>query len=344
MRLNAVLIAALLLTSALHAQFDLQQSHTTASLRGIDTAGPDIAWASGTGGTILRTLDRGATWQTCAVPKDAAKLDFSRIYKTTDGCRTWKLVFTNPDPEGFFDTLRRVTEHQFYVLGDPVNGKFALFLSQDQAETWFSVDDPGLDADKGDGAFAASNSSLTLLGATLYFGTGGTGSPHVYAMRSVCPKPAVPPTPQATGCPVQWVKTDVPLAAHTDASGVFSIAGRSTADARGHMQFILVAVGGTYDKPSDGSQSAATSRDGGRTWTAAATPPSGYRSAVAYDHANSIWIAAGTNGADLSRDDGLTWHPIPSPDPTPGWNAIALPYVVGAKGRIARINLGALKP
>src|SRR5438874_13081544 len=104
------------------AQWTIQDSHTTADLRGIHSIGNGIAWASGTEGTVLRTTNDGKDWQHCATPPDAARLDFrgiqafdtstaiimssgkgplSRLYKTTDACQTWKLVFTNPDPEGF---------------------------------------------------------------------------------------------------------------------------------------------------------------------------------------------------------------------------------------------------
>src|SRR5271163_3385664 len=146
------LSVALLLTATLtcHAQFDIEESHTTASLRGIHNVGGGVAWASGTNGTVLRTEDGGYLWQTCNIPPGAEKLDFrgiqafdenaaivmssgpgdqSRLYKTTDGCQTWKLLFTNPDPTGFVDAI---TASRFgaTVLGDPVNRQFEIFKSQ----------------------------------------------------------------------------------------------------------------------------------------------------------------------------------------------------------------------
>ncbi len=122
----SIIIFVLTLTVQSHAQWDIQDSHTTASLRGIHSVGDGVAWASGTNGTVLRTQDDGNRWQTCAIPPGAEKLDFrgiqafdantaivmssgkgdlSRLYKTTDGCQTWKLVFTNPDKDGFCDVL-----------------------------------------------------------------------------------------------------------------------------------------------------------------------------------------------------------------------------------------------
>jgi hypothetical protein len=50
------------------------------------------------------------------------------------------------------------------------------------------------------------------------------------------------------------------------------------------------------------------------------------------------WITAGTNGSDISRDDGKTWQPLDDGN----WNALSLPFIVGPKGRIARLNAAAL--
>ena len=160
-----IALALLFLTPALtQAQWDIQDSHTTASLRGIANVGGGVAWASGTEGTVLRTEDGGYLWQGCAIPPGAEKLDFrgiqafdentaivmssgkgdlSRLYKTTDGCRTWKLLFTNPDKEGFWDAIQFADANQFpadrdfgMLVGDPVEGKLTTFVTFDKGESW----------------------------------------------------------------------------------------------------------------------------------------------------------------------------------------------------------------
>src|SRR5450432_1057738 len=60
--------------------FELEKSGTTAGLRGIHALGGEVAWASGTHGTVLRTLDSGHTWQTCATPPGAEQLDFRAVW------------------------------------------------------------------------------------------------------------------------------------------------------------------------------------------------------------------------------------------------------------------------
>jgi hypothetical protein len=99
-----------------------------------------------------------------------------------------------------------------------------------------------------------------------------------------------------------------------------------------------MAVGGDYKKPDESKGTAAWSADGGEHWTAAANPPHGYRSSVEWSEALRAWIAAGTNGTDMSRDDGKTWQPLDDGN----WTALSLPFVVGPDGRIARINLAAM--
>jgi hypothetical protein len=110
-----------------------------------------------------------------------------------------------------------------------------------------------------------------------------------------------------------------------------------------------VAVGGDYRKPDDSTRTAAYSNEKD-SWTAAQTPPHGYRSSVAYDEKLKTWITVGPNGTDISTDDGKNWravHPSAAlhepPDADRNWNAISLPYVVGPKGRIGKLDEGALK-
>jgi hypothetical protein len=110
----------------------------------------------------------------------------------------------------------------------------------------------------------------------------------------------------------------------------------------------LIAVGGDYSHPdSVGAASYSLDR---LSWHAAQIPPRGYRSSVAYEPSSKTWITVGPNGTDISTDDGRNWLPV-HPDPAihetadadRNWNALSLPYVVGPKGRIGRLDPAALK-
>ena len=198
----ALLVGVLGVAVPAAGQFTLQTSNTTADLRGIHNVGNGVAWASGTNGTVLRTEDGGYVWQSCAIPPGAEKLDFrgiqafdantaivmssgpgdqSRLYKTTDGCHTWKLMFKNPDEDGFWDALYFDRGKWGWLLGDPVNGMFALFASDDGGTTWTRQENKGLRAKSDEqGAFAASNSSLLAEGAYVLFASGGKAGAKIY--------------------------------------------------------------------------------------------------------------------------------------------------------------------
>jgi hypothetical protein len=353
-----------------HAQWDIENSNTTADLRGIHSIGNGVAWASGTNGTVLRTEDSGYVWQSCAVPPGAEKLDFrgvqgfdantaivmssgkgdlSRLYKTTDGCHSWRLVFKNADTDGFWDAIVLDRKHWGWLLGDPVRGSFVLFATEDGGRTWIRQRNKGLKADSNkQGAFAASNSSLV---AGVGFASGGSGGAYAYAMVSVeiclddCSDRDIDHEGRRSG----WRKLPVPVGSHSETSGVFSMA--QAAPAGGRLgRATLVAVGGDFRNPDSPASTAAYANENGETWTAAQTPPHGYRSSVAYDAATKTWITVGPNGTDFSSDDGKNWrplHPDPAQHETPdadrNWNAISLPFVVGPHGRIGKLNPAALK-
>jgi photosystem II stability/assembly factor-like uncharacterized protein len=337
-----LLLALWVASVAAPAQWTIQNSNTSADLRGIHAVDGNVAWASGTNGTVLRTVDGGANWQVCAVPPDAEKLDFrgvqafdaktaivmssgkgdlSRLYKTTDGCKTWKLVFKNPDKDGFWDAmLLNRFDRDGYILGDPVDGQFAVWETADKGASWSKVLGQSLDAEKDEGAFAASNSALMLHETfAVGFVTGGPRGARVSLM-------------QDDG---KFRFTKLPLGNGGASAGGFSV------EARDWRSWVV--VGGDYTKPNDPSGTSALTSDGAKTWSAAETMPHGYRSAVAYDAAAKTWITVGPNGTDISTDDGKNWRAL-QPDVARGeaadadrnWNALSLPFVVGPKGRIGK--------
>jgi photosystem II stability/assembly factor-like uncharacterized protein len=358
LRIACCVLQTVAASQVAQAQWTVQQSHTTASLRGVHNVGGGVAWASGAEGTILRTTNDGETWQACTVPQGAAKLDFrgieafdantaivmsagtgnlSRLYKTTDACQTWKLVFTNPDKKGFWDAFQFGTQQFGVLIGDQVRGRFPVFSSADGGNTWQKLDSKGIAAaQKRQSIFAASNTALLIDGNTgnFYFVTGGGVTTFV----------DVDPHFTARGYRyMQYGSVHPPLAVGETAGG-FSIASRMDGSNR-----IVVAVGGDYKLPDRTTGTAASWIDDGPSnlqWRASDTPPLGYRSAVAWYPSVNTWIAVGPNGTDFSTDDGLNWHalkPMPgeTPDADRNWNALSLPFAVGARGRIGKLSADA---
>ena len=142
------------------AQWTMQEIKTTASLRGLSAVNANVVWASGTGGTVLRTLNGGTTWEVIQVP-DADKLDFrdieafdektayilsigngaaSRIYKTTDGGKTWWLSYQNTNEQAFFDAIAFWDKDHGLAMSDPVSiagkGRFLILTTDDGGKSW----------------------------------------------------------------------------------------------------------------------------------------------------------------------------------------------------------------
>jgi len=374
----------ILAASMAHAQWQMQDSHGHAGLRGIHYAGGGVAWASGTGGTILRTTNSGETWQNCAVPPAGEALDFravqafdastaivmsagtgdlSRIYKTTDGCKSWRLLWTNPDApgDGFYDALLFITPEIGLVFGDPAHGStrnpveggyftFRVRVTHGGGETWIPIVSFGKPGENlvpltGEGIFAASNSSVVVRDGTLWIGTAGQGrvlkrelyrTPEQMSHAFESSHCAGNLDPFSRSCGINWSdwhNVPTPLASESPTSGIFSLAFRTSE--------IGIAVGGDYKKPDESGRTAAYTLDGGAHWLAAERTPHGFRSAVAYEQGTKSWIAVGPNGTDVSFDDGRTWAALkpqagePS-DADQNWNALSLPFAVGPDGRIGR--------
>src|ERR1700752_1403918 len=280
----------------------------SARLRGVSAVNDRVAWASGTSGTVLRTIDGGVSWQPLTVP-GAGKLDFrdidavdertafvlsigpgeqSRIYKTSDAGTTWMEQFVNRDPKAFFDAMAFWDAKRGIAVSDSVDGQFVILTTTDGGATWTRVPGTALPpALPNEGFFAASGTNVAVLAPNhVWIGTGAAASSRVLRSKDGGRTWALAQTPVASG----------------PSAGIFSIA---FADAT-HG----IVVGGDYKAESVANDNAAVTSDGGATWTLV-KGLSGFRSVAAYrpDDATKI-IAVGPSGTDVSTDRGKTWTSI----------------------------------
>src|SRR5262245_61311859 len=150
------LIAYLLLT--ITPQWSLQTSGVTSRLRGVSAVSERVVWASGSGSTVLRTEDGGASWKKLSVthePLDFRDVDAidantayllsigngpaSRIYKTMDGGANWTLQFQNEEGQAFVDAMSFWDADHGIVIGDSVAGRFWILTTSDGGGVWSRV-------------------------------------------------------------------------------------------------------------------------------------------------------------------------------------------------------------
>ncbi|MGW0985951.1 WD40/YVTN/BNR-like repeat-containing protein [Streptomyces sp. NPDC002486] len=310
-----------------------------ARFRGLAAVSRNTAWVAGTGGTVLRTTDGGASWRNVS-PPGAGELQFrdveafdarravvlaigegeaSRIYRTDDGGTTWTESFRNPDPRAFYDCLAFFDRRHGLAMSDPVDGKFRILSTGDGGRSWTVLPDRGMPAaQEGEAGFAASGQCLVTSGAKdVWLATGGAARARVL---------------HSADRGVTWTAADGPLPAGDPARGVFALAFRDRA--RG------LAVGGDYRPDQPSPRAAARTADGGRTWRPAATPVPAYRSGVAWlPHSRTAALAVGPTGTDLTTDAGRTWRTVDAGsydtvDCTPSQGC----WAAGEKGRVARLE------
>jgi len=316
-----------------------QRSGTTNRLQAISPVSPQVAWASGTGGTYAMTIDGGATWRTGVVP-DADTLEFrdvegidarvayllsagpgdqSRIYKTTDGGATWTRLFTNQEPKAFYDCFAFWGPERGLTMSDAVNGRFPVIRTVDGAR-WQDIGNRLPAANAGEGAFAASGTCVAVHGdKRAWIATGAGTSARVLA---------------TTDGGDTWQAHAIPIIQGTATSGAFSV------DFRDANHGIL--GGGDVNAPTKPSNNIARSSDGGRTWTLATRtsfPGAVYGLTYVRGLAGTV-LATGPSGAAWSPDEGDHWLTLPGVEnywavafasPQAGW-------LVGTEGRILKLS------
>jgi photosystem II stability/assembly factor-like uncharacterized protein len=310
MKTTIFFVAALLMPAlAMFApHWTLQTSGVTARLRGVSAINERVAWASGSGATVLRTTDGGATWQKLTVTSET--LDFrdvdaidaqtayvlsigngpaSRIYKTTDAGATWTMQFKSDDEKVFLDAMSFWDANNGIVFGDSVGGQFYILTTDNGGRTWTRVPSASLPpALENEGAFAASGTNIAVFGKMhAWIGTGAGARARVL---------------RTADRGRSWRVADTPLAAGPS-TGIFSIAFRDAMHG--------IVVGGDYRKETEAGDNLAVTSDGGVTWKLV-KGLSGFRSVVAYVPGAKTpgLVALGPSGGDYSLDDGQTWAPL----------------------------------
>lgn len=315
------------------------RSPTNESLRGISVVDENVAWFGGANGTIIKTTDGGKNLYFMNVPYQGDTLDYrdihgfdadtailmnsgnpGRIYRTINGGKGWKKVFNFPVEQLFFDAIEFVDNQFGIAYSDPINGMHFILVSGISGKMWIAPPTENLiPALEGEAGFAASGSNIAFTPSKRAFiGLGGSKGRMLVGEHPY----------------KDWFAIETPIFQGGSTRGIYSINFKDN--------FFGVAVGGDYTLPDTSMvENSIYTTDGGITWQNPETPLSGYRSCVTYCKPANLFIAVGTNGIDVSDDNGKNWQKINDLN----LNVIQfvknsnIGYLLGNKGQIYKIEV-----
>jgi hypothetical protein len=213
------------------------------SFRGLSVVDDKTIWASGSRGTIARSIDGGKTFHYSQI-KGYEKSDFrdieafddkraiimssgtpAYILKTNDGGKTWKEVYKNLDTAYFLDAMDFWDEQRGIIVGDPIHKHFLLLQTNDGGETWQELDTTKTPtAFDGEAVFAASGTSLRCWGKK-DFGFVSGGKYSRFFLRNPIRE--------------EFITTEIDIQKGENSTGAFSFINQNKR---------TIAVGGNYTK------------------------------------------------------------------------------------------------
>jgi photosystem II stability/assembly factor-like uncharacterized protein len=258
-----------------------------------------IIWASGTNGTVAKSIDAGETWQWITV-KGFEKTDFrdieafddktaiimgidtpAYILKTIDAGETWRTVYKNNTKGMFLDAMDFKNGKNGVVVGDPVNGRFFIARTNDAGNSWIEDSFDKLPvADSGEACFASSGTNIRMINSNKYILVSGGLSSHFFYNHKTM---------------------QLPIIQGKESAGANSIAAKNSK--------MMIAVGGDFSSKDSTTKNCYITKNGGKTWVNPTISPFGYRSCVEYFQANT-WLTCGLNGVDISLDNGIIFNQI----------------------------------
>jgi len=308
------------------------------SIRGLSVPSEKVIWASGSKGSIAKSVDGGTNFEWMQV-KGYETRDFRSIHawdekeaiivaiaspavvlKTLDGGISWNVVTEILDSNMFLDAIHFKDADNGWIVGDPIENNIFLLHTKDKGQTWQEV---GIDYFKsnvndGEAFFASSSTNMKHTKDALFMVSGGASSRL-------------------------WINgspTTIPIIQGAKSTGANSIAIAPNENK-------LIIVGGDFTKDTLRKNNflcltKKTNKNNQTEWQLANKfqNPNGYRSCVEFID-NNLVVTCGTSGVDISKNGGQNWNLISNQSfhvvqHQPNRKSV---FLAGAGGRIGYLSL-----
>lgn len=199
-------------------------------------------------------------------------------------------VYKESGPEVFYDAMKFWNDEEGIAIGDPTQNCMSVIITRDGGNTWNKVSCENLPkVEKGEAAFAASNSNIAIYGNNAWVATGGMKSRVMHTADKG----------------KTWQIYDTPIIKGKAMTGIYSI---DFWDAHHGIVF-----GGNWEDKTSNKKNKAITEDGGKTWKLVADGEEpDYRSSVKYvpSTQGSGVVAIGSLGISFSGDGGKHWKKL----------------------------------
>jgi len=199
-------------------------------------------------------------------------------------------VYIEKGESVFYDAMAFFNNEEGIAMGDPTKGCLSIIITRDGGDTWKKLPCNQLPpVNKGEAAFAASNSNISIVGDKVWIVSGGSKARVFYSENKGH----------------TWTVFDTPIIQGGAMTGIYSV---DFFDEKTGVIF-----GGDWESKHINEKNKAITTDGGKTWSLLSNGKGpGYRSSVSFvpGTEGTSLVAVGSPGISYSSDQGVSWKEL----------------------------------